>query len=27
MEQVYDQYAGNTGLAVTEKGWRLTKTP
>jgi len=27
MEQVYDELAGNRGLEVTEKGWKLTKTP
>ena len=26
MEKVYDQYAGNVGLAADEKGWRLLKT-
>jgi len=25
MEQVYDQYAGHSGLAVTEAGWELTR--
>ncbi len=25
MEKVYDQYAGNTGLEVNEKGWKLVK--
>ena len=27
MESVYDEYAGNQGLEVTEKGWKLTKAP
>ena len=27
MERVYDEFAGNRGLEVTEKGWKLTKTP
>lgn len=27
MEKVYDEYAGNNGLQVTDKGWKLTKTP
>lgn len=27
MEKVYDEYAGNRGLEVTEKGWKLTKGP
>ena len=25
MEKVYDQYAGHTGLEVSEKGWKLTR--
>lgn len=25
MEQVYDRYAGHTGLEVSERGWRLTR--
>jgi hypothetical protein len=25
MEQVYDQYAGNTGLEVNQSGWKLVK--
>jgi hypothetical protein len=27
MEKVYDEYAGNQGLEVSEKGWKLTKKP
>jgi hypothetical protein len=27
MEKVYDEYTGNRGLEVTEKGWKLTKGP
>lgn len=27
MEQVYDEYAGATGLQVDESGWRLTREP
>jgi hypothetical protein len=27
MEKVYDEFAGNQGLEVSEKGWKLTKTP
>ena len=27
MEAVYDQYAGNKGLAITDKGWVLSKDP
>jgi hypothetical protein len=27
MEKVYDEFAGNQGLEVTDKGWKLTKTP
>lgn len=27
MEKVYDEFAGNQGLEVTEKGWKLTKAP
>jgi hypothetical protein len=27
MEKVYDEYAGNQGLEVSEKGWKLTKAP
>jgi hypothetical protein len=26
METVYDRYAGNTGLAVSEQGWKLTRS-
>jgi hypothetical protein len=27
MEKVYDEFAGNQGLEVGEKGWKLTKKP
>lgn len=27
MHQVYDAHAGHSGLQVTDKGWKLTKTP
>lgn len=27
MEKVYDEFAGNQGLEVSEKGWKLTKKP
>jgi hypothetical protein len=27
MHRVYDEYAGHQGLQVTDKGWKLTKTP
>jgi hypothetical protein len=27
MEKVYDEFAGNQGLEVSEKGWKLTKAP
>ena len=27
MEKVYDEFAGNTGLVVRDKGWKLTKKP
>ena len=27
MEKVYDEYAGNQGLQVDDKGWKLTKGP
>ena len=27
MERVYDQFAGNRGLQVSEKGWKLTEKP
>jgi hypothetical protein len=27
MEKVYDEFAGNQGLEVSDKGWKLTKKP
>ena len=27
MEKVYDEFVGNQGLEVSEKGWKLTKKP
>jgi hypothetical protein len=27
MNRVYDEYAGHNGIEVTEKGWKLTRTP